>query len=81
MRFNSYLKEVDVSKDYTIEKHAKNIFRIKLKTNKVRFGQIHKKSKWEAEIRDKDGNLVRYAGIWNSKKEAVDEILFILMRG
>ena len=39
------------------------------------FGQIMKeKSKWYAEIRDSDGVIRRYAGIWNTRQDAVQEV-------
>lgn len=48
------------------------------------FGQV-KKAKhgrsYDAEIRrSHDGALIRYAGIWNTRKEAFDECLWYLTR-
>jgi hypothetical protein len=36
--------------------------------------------KWHGDIRNNSGDLVRYAGIWKSKKDAVEEAQFILAR-
>lgn len=37
------------------------------------------KSKWYADIRKSStGDLVRYAGIWDSKRDAVEEVTHIL---
>lgn len=50
------------------------------------FGQIHHDHpdfprKWVAEIRyTETGNLRQYAGIWNTLKEAREEVEFILSR-
>lgn len=35
-------------------------------------------SKWYADIRYKDGTVKRYAGIWDTFREALDEVEFIL---
>jgi hypothetical protein len=46
---------------------------------KGRFGQIKAERRtWKAEIRTADGNLVRYAGIWKTLRDAQDEITHIL---
>lgn len=37
-----------------------------------------KKRQWTVDIRNNSGALIRYAGIWKSKREAVDEALFVL---
>lgn len=55
-----------------------------------KFGQIKKETKepwgtllwWRAEIRDVEtGNLIRAAGIWNTRKDALEEIEHILKEG
>ncbi|HEX6957578.1 MAG TPA: hypothetical protein VF194_06280 [Ferrovibrio sp.] len=46
------------------------------------FGQIKRQGReWHAEIRrTDDGALVRHAGIWGRKADAIDEVEFILQR-
>ena len=73
MRFINYLNE-------KLKKHRDGVFRYSIPGCDV-FGQIKKinNRKWVAEIRDVEtGNLVRNAGEWKSKKEAVEEIQHIL---
>ena len=43
------------------------------------FGQIKKSGReWNAEVRKTEtGELVRFAGIWSSRKDAVEELLSI----
>ena len=57
-----------------IRKLTNNIFRITL-TDEY-FGQIIRDGKkWNAEIRKTEtGTLVRFAGIWNSRKDAIEEL-------
>ena len=57
-----------------IRKHYKGCYRITL-TGSL-FGQVKKDgSTWNAEIRSiESGNIERYAGIWNTRKEAVEEV-------
>lgn len=39
------------------------------------------KGKWCGDIRrNSDGALIRFAGVWNTKREAVEEAAFILER-
>lgn len=48
-----------------------------------RFGQMHKKSDgmWHAEIRDGDtGQILQYAGIWKTLRDAVEEVESTLNR-
>ena len=44
------------------------------------FGQFRKRSDgWHAEIRDHaSGDLIRFAGIWRRRRDAVEEIVSIL---
>ena len=37
-------------------------------------------SKWYADIRKSDGTLQRYAGIWNTRKEAVEEAIGLITK-
>ncbi len=65
------------------KKHFDGCFRSDSVTNHhgVRhFGQIKKDGRnWDAEIRNSEtGKIDRFAGIWTSKKDAVEEIKFIL---
>jgi hypothetical protein len=57
-----------------IRKLSANIFRITLTDD--RFGQVRNSGKeWHAEVRrTHDGALVRYAGIWGSRKDAIEEL-------
>jgi hypothetical protein len=61
-----------------IKKHYQGCYRIS--NGGEIFGQIKKDGrKWIAEIRETDcGDIKRYAGIWNTKKEAIEEVIFIL---
>jgi|DEB0MinimDraft_3_1074331.scaffolds.fasta_scaffold245806_1 hypothetical protein len=61
-------------------KHYQGCYRIS--NGSAEFGQIRKQGReWHAEIRNmQTGDLVRYAGIWSTKRDAVDECLFILDR-
>lgn len=64
-----------------IRKHYKGCYRITV--NNDFFGQIKKNGhKWHAEYRSNDGgHIVQYAGIWNTKREAVEEVMFSVNRG
>ena len=43
------------------------------------FGQVKKVGrKWHAEIRSNAGDILQYAGIWNTRKDAREEVEFIL---
>jgi hypothetical protein len=57
-----------------LRKHGSNSYRMTLSSDT--FGQITKKgSKWYAEVRDTNaGHIIRFAGIWSSLKDAVDEL-------
>lgn len=61
-----------------IEKHYPGCFRIS--DGGEAFGQIKKDGKkWTAEIRySESGNIKQYAGIWNTKKEAIEEVVSII---
>jgi len=60
-----------------MKQHFSGCYRLTLSDSY--FGQIKKvKRQWEAEIRENDtGTLVRFAGIWSSRKDAVEELLHI----
>lgn len=61
----------------TLREHCKGCYRLTLSPD--RFGQIIKRGReWHAEIRNThNGDLVRFAGIWNTRKEAVEELTSI----
>lgn len=46
------------------------------------YGNItkHERSGWHADIRNGNGELIRLAGIWPTKQDAVSEVQFILSR-
>lgn len=45
------------------------------------YANINKKgNEWHADIRNGLGELEQYAGIWNTKKEAIEEAVSILER-
>ena len=64
----------------TIKKHTSTTYRASNGT--AHFGQFKRVGReWHAEIRETEtGVLVRYAGIWDRKADAVEEIEYILMR-
>ena len=69
---------------YAIEKWHRGAWRVRIDASWC-FGHITRKcigdtaATWMAEIRNKEtGALVRYAGIWGRKKDAVEECLSIL---
>lgn len=61
-----------------LHKHYRGCYRTETVNGK--FGQIKKVNlKWVAEIRSSDtGNLLRFAGVWSSRKDAVEEVEHIL---
>ena len=66
--------------DKYLKKHRDGVFRYSL-PNCDYFGQVKKitNRKWMAEIRySSTGALVRHAGEWSSKKDAIEEIKHIL---
>jgi len=65
------------ARDERVRKEAPGLYLITL--SPYRFGTISRKGKeCHAEIRDRhNGNLVRYAGIWPSRKAAAEELLSI----
>ena len=64
----------------SIEKHYQGCYRIS--DGGEIFGQIKKDGrKWIAEIRySESGDIKRYAGIWDTKKDAIEEVVFIISR-
>lgn len=70
--------------NFHVEKWHTGVYRVRLKDDNGNlshmFGQIRKNGrKWHAEIRHTDtGDLIRYAGIWDTLKEATEEIHHIL---
>lgn len=63
----------------TIKKHYIGCYRVTY-PDAYEFGQIkHEGRNWLAEIRDTEtGRIVRFAGIWKTKHEAIEECEFIL---
>lgn len=65
-------------------RYADNITRVRRMGSKdnYRFGQIKREGRrWTAEIRESQtGALVRFAGIWATKRDAVEECEHILER-
>ena len=51
--------------------------RLRLTIDDRRFGQIKREgADWKAEVRDADtGVILRYAGIWKTRREAVAELI------
>lgn len=63
-----------------LKKHYPGCYRTE--TVHGRFGQIKRDGReWKAEIRSRSGDLERYAGIWGTRKDAVDEVEHILEEG
>ena len=62
----------------TIQKHYPGCFRVS--DGGEIFGQIKKDGrKWTAEIRySESGDIKRYAGIWSTKKDAIEEVVGII---
>ena len=59
----------------TIRKHYPGCYRLSPPTDEE-FGQVKRHGReWHAEIRFSNGDLKRYAGIWNTRRETVEEIL------
>jgi hypothetical protein len=63
-------------------KHYEGCYRVR-EDGLAYFGQIKRVGReWHAEIRrGGDGELMRYAGIWSTKRDAVEECASILSRG
>lgn len=70
------MKEVPV----TVKVHSPGCYRVHMA--KDRFGQVFRKGReWHAEIRSRlTGNILRFAGIWKARHEAIGEIASILDR-
>ena len=76
---------------YATKKHYTGCYRVSDKDAKL-FGQVRKNNVvnaetgsilpgWIAEIRySETGVIKRYAGIWRTKKEAIEEVTFVLSR-
>jgi hypothetical protein len=68
----------------TIQKHYPGCYRISDERRQEDpfsiFGQIKKDGrKWTAEIRySESGDIRQYAGIWNTKKDAIEEVVSII---
>ena len=64
----------------TVKKHYKGTYRVSY-PDAARFGQIRRYSKrlWIAEIRNTEtGTLLRHAGIWETRQDAIEECEGIL---
>ena len=85
LNFNRRSKGIE---KITIKRHFPSCYRISFVDERMGedsfsiFGQIIKDGrKWIAEIRySSSGDIKRYAGIWNTKKEAIEEVVFIISR-
>ena len=75
--FQQFIMEASI-----IKHHYDNIYRVNHPDSTTHFGQLTKKGKkWHAEIRKSStGDLVRHAGIWNKKSDAIEEIEHHLTR-
>ena len=66
--------------EMTLTKHYSGCYRYTRTDNADLFGQIKKVGReWHAEIRYVDGTLKQYAGIWSTRKDAIEEVDFTLM--
>lgn len=72
--------ESRISAIFSVKRHGPRCYRVS--GNGDRFGQIKRDGReWHAEIRDTEsGSLVRFAGIWNTRRDAIEEVEFILSR-
>ncbi len=73
------------TKELKLIKHVDNHYRLISDTHfsNIRRGSKYsgeQSSKWYADIRTTDGNLVRFAGIWNTRKDAIEEATWIIER-
>ncbi len=73
------------TKELKLIKHADSFYRLCSDTHfaNIRKGRKYsdeQSSKWYADIRTTNGNLVRYAGIWNTRKDAIEEATWLLER-
>lgn len=63
----------------TIRKHYPGCYRLSLPNHSTYgevFSQIKKAgTEWAAELRYANGTLIQYAGIWNTRREAIEELL------
>lgn len=75
-------KKLDNEEYYIKEQIPGKSWRIAISDHPEFIGQIHKENnrKWTAEIRTEKGEIVEYAGIWKSKKDAIEEVIFGLKR-
>jgi len=64
----------------TVRMHRTGVYR--LSNGGDRFGQVRRVGReWHAEIRETEtGTLVRFAGIWRTRRDAVEEIQHVLSR-
>lgn len=64
---------------YTVTTHRPGCYRTR-REDSYAFGQARRAGReWEAEIRHRDtGDLIRFAGTWASKAQAMQELQHIL---
>jgi hypothetical protein len=72
--------ESRTSATFSVKRHYRGCYRVS--NGSDRFGQIKRDGReWHAEIRDSEsGSLIRVAGIWRTRSDAIDEVEFILSR-
>ena len=72
--------EPQKTKAFSVRNHGPRCYRVSC--NGDRFGQIRKHGReWHAEIRDTEsGSLIRFAGVWRTRRDATEEIESILSR-
>lgn len=68
------------SATFSVKRHGPRCYRVSC--NGACFGQIKRDGReWHAEIRDTEsGHLVRFAGVWRTRCDAIEEVEFILSR-
>lgn len=72
--------ESQKTKALKVRRHSKGVYRVSC--GGERFGQIKQAGgEWHAEIRDTEsGSLIRFAGIWKTRSDAIEEVEHILSR-
>lgn len=69
-----------ISAAFILKHHGPRCYRVSC--GGERFGQIRKNGRqWHAEIRDTEsGALIRFAGVWHTRRDAVEEVESLLSR-
>ena len=65
---------------YTIERIISGNYRVHSVTDMGMFGIVRREGprEWHAKIMHSDGSLRRYAGIWSTRKDAIEEVQDII---